>query len=257
MVSSHSQRGFSLVEVSVVILIMGLLLGGLMMPLSMQRENARLREAAEKLASVQEAVQGFALVNGALPCPATPGSDGLASPSGGGCTVQHGFVPATTLGLNGRRNDDNLLLDAWGSPIRYSVTASDADADGRWDFVTVGEMRNVSMPLLAPDLVICSTSAGSSATSCSGTSETLSQDAAAVIYSLGRDWASFGSADQLENVGTTLGGGASGATYRVASDRVFVDQGRSDLAGSEFDDLLLWIPPVKLYARLVETGHLP
>lgn len=255
--SPHSQRGFSLVEMSVVILIMGLLLGGLMMPLSMQRENARLREATDKLTSVREAVQGFALVNGVLPCPATPGSDGLAIPAGGGCAVQHGFIPATTLGLNGQRNDDNLLLDPWGSPIRYSVTASDANTDGRWDFVTVGEMRSVSMPLLTPDLVICSTAAGSSATACAGANETLSQAATAVIYSLGKDWATFGSADQLENVGANLGGGASGATYRVASDRVFVDRGRSDLAGTEFDDLLLWIPPAQLYGRLVETGHLP
>ena len=77
--SPRSQRGFSLVEVSVVILIMGLLLGGLMMPLSMQRENARLREAADKLESVREAVEGFALINGALPCPATPGSDEAAA----------------------------------------------------------------------------------------------------------------------------------------------------------------------------------
>jgi len=39
----ETQGGFSLVELSIVILIMGLLLGGLMMPLSVQRENARLR----------------------------------------------------------------------------------------------------------------------------------------------------------------------------------------------------------------------
>lgn len=253
----HSQLGFSLVEVSVVILIMGLLLGGLMMPLSMQRENARLREGKDQLESVRAAVEGYALVNGVLPCPATPGSAGVAALSGGTCATQHGFIPATTLDLNGQRNDDNLLLDPWGSPVRYSVTASDANTDGNWDFVAAGEMRTITMPLLQPDLVICSTAVGSSASACAGSSETVSQGATAVIYSLGKDWATFGSADQLENVGSNLGGGTSGATYRVASDRVFVDRGHSGLAGSEFDDLLVWIPPMRLYGRLVDTGHLP
>lgn len=251
------QQGFSLVELSVVILIMGLLLGGLMMPLSMQKENARQRTGEDQLMSVRAAIEGFALINGALPCPATPASAGVASLGGGGCTVQHGFVPATTLDLNGQRNGDNLLLDPWGSPLRYSVTSTDANTDGRWDFVTPGELRSVTMPLLAPDLVVCSTAAGSSSTACAGSSETLSQTATAVIYSLGKDWSTFGSADQLENVGGNLGGGATGTTYRIASDRVFVDRGRSDLAGSEFDDLLLWVSPSHLYGRLVETGHLP
>ena len=104
------QQGFSLVELSIVILVMGLLLGGLLMPLSVQRENARLKEGRDQLLSIQNSIEGFALVNGFLPCPATPASDGLAAPAGSACAVQHGFVPATTLDLNGQRNGDNLLL---------------------------------------------------------------------------------------------------------------------------------------------------
>ena len=133
-----NQDGFSLVELSIVILVMGLLLGGLMMPLSVQRDNAKLRDAREQIMSVQSVIEGFALVNGYIPCPATPASNGTASPAGGTCAAQHGFVPATTLDLNGQRNADNLLLDPWGSPLRYSVSSSDANTDGTWDFVTAG-----------------------------------------------------------------------------------------------------------------------
>ena len=57
------------------------------------------------------------------------------------------------------------------------------------------------------------------------------------MYSLGKDWTSFASSDQLENVGGTLGGGASGQSYPVAADVVWVSRGRSDRSGSEFDDL--------------------
>ena len=252
-----TQRGFSLVELSIVILIMGLLLGGLMMPLSVQRENARLRDGADQLATIEAAIEGFALVNGRLPCPATPASGGVASPAAGGCTTQHGFVPASTLDLNGQRNADNLLLDPWGSPVRYSVSRTDSNTDGTWDFVTAGEMRAVTMAALQPDLVICSTAAGSSGSACASNNETLSSSAPAVLYSLGKDWSSFSSPDQQENVGTTLGGGPSGSTYRVAVDVVFVSRSSSRLAGGEFDDLVIWMSPNSLYGRLVDAGHLP
>lgn len=255
--SHKKQQGFSLVELSIVILIMGLLIGGLMMPLSMQRENARLRDAREQLHSVQSAIEGFALVNGYLPCPATPASAGVAVALGGGCAAQHGFVPATTLDLNGQRNPDNLLLDPWGAPLRYSVSSSDVNVDGTWDFITAGEMRLVTMSLLQPDISVCSTAAGSSPTACASTNVTLTQQAPMVVYSLGKDWSSFTSADQLENVGANIGGGVSGNTYAVAADDVFVVRGNSDLAGSEFDDLVVWLSLHRLYGRLVDAGHLP
>lgn len=257
MQNRNRQSGFSLVELSIVILVMGLLLGGLMMPLSVQRENARVRDGVEQLETVQAAVEGFALLNGYLPCPATPASGGLAAPAGTACSVQHGFVPATTLNLNGQRNDDNLLLDPWGSPLRYSVSASDADGDGAWDFTNAGEMSDVTMPLLTPELTVCRTATGASATACGSVNVTLTDTSPVIVYSLGRDWAAFTSADELENVGANLGGGPSASTYRVAADPVFVVRGRSDQAGSEFDDLLLWIAPNRLFGRLVDAGHLP
>lgn len=257
MTTLSRQTGFSLVELSIVLLILGLVLGGLAMPLAVQRENARIKEGEEQLRSIQLAVEGFALVNGFLPCPATPASDGYAAASGGSCTAAHGFVPATTLDLGGGRNADNLLLDPWGSPVRYSVTASDADGDGNWDFISPGEMQSVTMPALLPDLVVCSTGAGSSATACSTANVTLADQSPLVIYSLGRDWTSFSSSDQLENVGGTLGGGVSGQNYPVAADGVFVARGRSDSSGDEFDDLVIWLSANTLYRRLVEAGRLP
>ena len=251
------ERGFTLVELAIVILIMGLVLGGLAMPLAVPRENARIRDSQTQLEVIRDAIEGFALVNGYLPCPATPASSGVASPSGGGCTEQHGFVPATTLDIGGVRNGDNLLLDPWGSPLRYSVTASDADANGSWDFTAPGEMAAVTMPVLQPDLVVCSSATGSTATACANANLTLSDQSPAIVYSLGKDWTSFSSTDQLENVGATLGGGASGASYPVAADDVFVMRGRSDGGGSAFDDQLLWLSANALYRHMIEAGRLP
>lgn len=253
----HRQRGFTLVELSIVILIMGLILGGLAMPLSVQRENARLKEAAGQIADIKEALLGFALVNGFLPCPATPSSNGFAAPAAGACVRQHGFVPASTLGLSGTRNDDNLLLDPWASAVRYSVSAADVDGDGNWDFTSNGEMRDVAMANLAPDLSICRTAAGSTATACADAAATLSGTAPLVVYSLGKDWAVSNGADQQENQGANVGGGPSGTSYRVANDSVFVSRSRSTQAGNEYDDIVGWLSPLHLYQRLVAGGQLP
>lgn len=253
----RQQQGFTLVELAIVILIMGLILGGLAMPLATQRENARFRDSREQLDTILSAVEGFALANGFLPCPATPASNGTAAAVAGGCVSQHGFIPATTLNIDGSRNADNLLLDPWGSPLRYSVTDSDADGDGTWDFTTAGEMRDVTMPVLLPDLTVCSSSAGAVATACGAANITLSDQAPIVILSLGKDWPAFSSADQVENVGTNIGGGPSGANYRIATNIVFVSRGRSNQPGNEYDDLVTWLSANTLYHGLVSVGRLP
>ena len=251
------QGGFTLVELAIVVLVIGLILGGLAMPLATQRENARLKDGREQIAGMLAAMEGYALVTGHLPCPATPASNGLAASVAGACTSQHGFVPAATLNLSGSRNVDGLLLDPWGSPYRYTVSNADADGDGQWDFTTPGELADVTLPLLAPDLVICSTAAGAGATACSGTATTLAAAAPMIVYSLGRDWSSFASPDQVENVGAVIGGGPSAASYRIAANPVFVQRGRSNQPGAEFDDLVNWLPANTLYRSLVTAGRLP
>ena len=252
-----AQAGFSLVELSIVLLIMGLLLGGIALPLAQQRDNARFKEAERQLGDVREALEGYVLAMGALPCPATPASSGGAMPSGGGCLEQHGFVPATTLDLRGSRNADNLLLDPWGSPLRYSVSASDANGNGQWDFLASADLRAAGLAALAPELTVCRRAAGASSTACGSGNDTLTGGSPAVVYSLGKDWAGFSSADQLANVGATLSGGPSGTSYRIAADVVFVDRGPSDQAGSEFDDLVEWLPSPVFYKRLLDAGFVP
>ncbi len=251
------QSGFSLVELAIVILIMGLVLGGLAMPLSVQRENARIREARDQMKLIEDAIHGYAISNGRLPCPATPASNGAAAANVGSCIAQHGFIPATTLGLSGARNNDNLLLDKWGAPVRYSVSASDSDSNGQWDLTTVGEMQNVTISSLMPDLVVCSTSTGTTATACGSANSTLTDTAPFIVYSLGEDWAGTTSADQMENIGGTIGGGASGQSYTVNLDGVFVTRDRSELSGAEYDDLVIWSSPNLLYKLMLEAGQLP
>jgi prepilin-type N-terminal cleavage/methylation domain-containing protein len=251
------QQGFSLLELAIVLVIVGLLLATLAMPLGARVEQARLAEARRQLDDVRQALVGHALAFDALPCPATPGSNGLAAATATGCTVRHGFVPAATLGLGGGRNRDNLLLDPWGNPLRYSVSASDANGDARWDFTVPGNLRAATMAALAPDLRVCSTAAGSTATSCGSAATTVATGVPAVVLSMGRDYATTTSADQLENVGATLGGGPSGTAWPVAADNVFVSRTAGEATGNEYDDSVTWVTPATLYGALVAAGRLP
>ena len=254
---SAAQRGFSLVELALVMTIMGFLIAGLVMPLSARVDQQRVATTQQQLAEIRAAIAGYALANDALPCPAIPASNGRSSTTANGCTRQHGFVPAVTLGLAGARNADQLLTDAWGNPIRYSVTNSDADGDGLWDFLRPGEMRNVTIAALAPNLSVCTTTTGSTATACANNARTVTANAPAVILSMGKDWATTTSPDQLENVGPNLGGGPSGINYRVANDIVFVSRTASTRAATAFDDVVTWVAPASLYGQLVAAGRLP
>ncbi|GJM11931.1 MAG: hypothetical protein DHS20C12_03340 [Pseudohongiella sp.] len=227
--------GFSILEMAIVMVIVGTILGGLLVSFSSVEERNRRTDAVSTLEEIKEALYGFAQVNGRLPCPATAGSVGLADPAiAGACTRQHGFVPWSTLGLSGTINDDELLVDGWLSPYRYSVTTSNGAA------FTTSISAITPLTNLAPDLEICDDAA-------CGT--TLFDSAPAVIYSLGADWDAFSSADEVENSGETTVAG-----YRMANDLRFVSTGYIE---DTFDDLITWISPSILYTRMIAAGQLP
>ncbi|OFZ66656.1 MAG: hypothetical protein A2V79_05780 [Betaproteobacteria bacterium RBG_16_56_24] len=238
----NQQNGFTLVEMAVVLMIVGLLLGGLLPTLSSQVEQQRTNETRKQLDEIQQALIGFAIVYGRLPCPAPPVAvSGVESPAGGGiCTnPDDGFVPAATLGLSGV-DSSGFVVDSWGNRIRYAVTAwTSAGIDV---FTTAGGMSTVGISNLSPNLLVCSssTASGFNGSSC-GTNNALtsSPGVPVVIFSTGKNGAQ-GSAGLDEQANTN-------------SDRVFV----SHTPTPDFDDLVIWLSPNILYNRMVTAGKLP
>src|SRR5688572_19844594 len=73
------QQGFSLAELAIVLLIVGLILAGVLTPLGAQIEIRKTAETTKILEDVKEALLGFAAANGRLPCPASDTSNGQES----------------------------------------------------------------------------------------------------------------------------------------------------------------------------------
>jgi prepilin-type N-terminal cleavage/methylation domain-containing protein len=233
-------RGFTLIELAVVIAVVGLLLGSIMVPLATQVEARQVGEARRMLRDASEALNGFAIANGRLPCPASSASNGLESPVGGGdCTHDHnGFLPAATLGLM-PTDQDGFAIDPWGNRIRYAVTNSNDSAFTRANGISTQYM--VSPP--TPDLQVCSTGIGISGGKCAAGSASATI-AAAVLFSLGPNGLAGGTGpDEAEN---------------QSNDRVFVSRlAGNSASGGEFDDIVEWLSPHILYNRLVAAGKLP
>ena len=242
--------GFTLVEMAVVLLIMGILLGGLLPTLSSRIEQQRLNDVRKQLDEMQQAVLGYTLINGRLPCPASSTSKGMESFSNGGnatngmCSnFDNGYAPAATLGLV---TTDGYAVDPWNNRIRYAVTKSNSNA-----FTTSNGMNLVGLANLAPDLLVCTTANGISASSCaSGAALTASPGVPLVIYSTGKN-GSYG--------GTGIDEAANPNPNSNNNDRVFVSHlpTAGSAANGEFDDVVIWLSPALLYYQMIAAGKLP
>ncbi|WP_372824746.1 prepilin-type N-terminal cleavage/methylation domain-containing protein [Polaromonas sp.] len=137
------QRGFSLIEIALVLVIVGLALGTGLSLLSAKTAQARIDSTKERAAAVRQALVNYVAQNSRLPCPAAPGlvrgvagynveqrnlvpvggevciaASGLVNNINGTALtgVSRGTVPCTTLGL-----PEDTCTDAWGVRFTYFV----------------------------------------------------------------------------------------------------------------------------------------
>ncbi len=250
--------GFTLIEMAIVLFIVALLMGGLLPTLTSQIEQRRNSDTSKQLNEIKDALIGYAVINGRLPCPASSTSNGAEYPVGGGnCTnFYNGFVPAATLGLSGTTDSSGFLIDSWGNRIHYAVTSWNSPSPVLNDvFTTANGMSTVGMSNFpttgTPHLQVCSTASASS-TSCSvaNSALTASPGVLAVIYSTGKNGGYGGTGpDEAENPNPKS----------ADNDRVFVSHlpTGSGAPNGYFDDIVIWISPNVLINRMVAAGKLP
>ncbi|ROH85778.1 type II secretion system protein [Pseudomethylobacillus aquaticus] len=232
------QEGFSLVEMAMVLAMVGLLLGSMSTPLSAMRDQAHQRQTRQQLSEAHDALIGYAISHGHLPCPAISALDGSEDRDPGtlGCNKRIGLLPWSALGISG--------LDSWQHRLGYSVTAAYADAANR---IHIGSLANRDITLRTRNP--------------SGTLVNLSNsnNIPAVVVShgarAGGAWNADGSkvADSsTSNSDEAVNSDGDGRVYiyRVASDN-------PDQPGGEFDDLLVWLSPHLYLSRVLAAGQLP
>ena len=217
-------RGFSLIELSIVLIVFALLAGSLLPLASGQRQQQEELRAARQLEQALEALYAHAVVYGHLPCPADPALAAADAQAGAAaCPREYGVLPWQTLGL--------AATDPWGSYISYFADkkftgppAPGAGASFGLHTEASGEVSvatgGIKLASQIPALLVCHGR---------NVHQAWRPDA-------GRN--AGGSVDEVEN------GKAS---------RNFVDR----LPDAGYDDLVRWVNPAVLKLRLVNAGRLP
>lgn len=228
--------GFTLFELAISMLIITLLATVLLTPITTQVTQARISQAKSDLDQINEALIGFAVAQSRprLPCPDTTGDgieDACANSNNGESTG--GNVPWATLNVP--------ATDPWGQRYQYRVNNAFTAATG-FTLTTVpsGACANGTPGTGTGIIKVCGDSACTPALVLTNVT---TNPIPALIFSRGPNGAAAPvSADETEN---------------IDNDCVFVSRTYSGVAGSEFDDLLVWLSPGILMSRMVTAQKLP
>ncbi len=105
------QKGFSLIELSLVLVIVGMMLTVGVGVMTHTMKSTKMSRAKANLGAIKNSLISYALARGRLPCPDTNG-DGS-----GNCTTSGvGELPYIDLSLSSAQKD------IWGLPYRYDTT---------------------------------------------------------------------------------------------------------------------------------------
>ena len=278
--NTSKQGGFNLVEIAIALVILALALGGVISAFAPQLANRGYATTQKQLIEITDAVNGFAVLNGRLPCPAQPGSLGQSQwctnrsglcgllitaptnpPDHGRCVNNgQGYLPAVTLGLTGATLPGvpaaGLVVDAWASPIRFAVSQQTATFAASANAACSSPLgcNGLTARLVLREAKVNMTTYGAplnattlrvcSATTASLIACNLNQELARpafLVFSIGSNGKTTVVVDELKNINKVVAIPPPPAVG-TPGDLVHISRTKNDTAGNEFDDLLYWMP---------------
>ncbi len=247
--------GFTLIELAVVLVIVGILLGSTLSSLSSRIEYTRKNETAVELEEIKQAMMAYAFINGNLPCPdcsdnaggcaaaaAADIADGVADydAANNRCYVNEslGNLPWVTLGM-GRS-------DAWGTRYRYSVQNVYADTNAAFSLGSAAGSAIIQEPDFAADAT-------------GAVTRILANNIVAVLLSHGPN--GFDGTDENNVARAVVPAANIDELENTDNDQFYYTRPETavgtTIAGGEFDDVVIWISEFELKAKMVEAGKLP
>lgn len=226
--------GFTLLELAIVLFILTLVLAGLLGPLSTQQEASHRADTMSQLKRIREALYGFAIANGRLPCPDTDndGEEQLSSASGCGGGPD-GDLPYADLGL--------AKNDIWNNRFHYRVDEDFANSAPP-DSDDQSADCNTTPPIPPSNVAFYLCSEGDIQIE-DGSGSSVATKIPAIVLSEGARYQ-----DDLQS---------ESEDENTDGDNEFVDRDYSLEEDNEFDDMLIWVSPFVLSHKMLEAGMLP
>ncbi|MCL5796689.1 MAG: type II secretion system GspH family protein [Gammaproteobacteria bacterium] len=234
-------KGFTLVEMAVVVAISGLLTAGGFQLFASSNDTANYKQTQHQMSEIKESLISGYIKTGRLPCPDT-GSDGIEDRNAntGACDNNgRGFLPHVTL------NMANSAADAWGERFKYIVSG-----DNTHFFTKPTSNCSYARPVTAEATTVNIKDLTTS------TESFLAKFSAFALLSTGKN----GRLTNTSMTGAFTNDGGCSSLDALEQENCNNDSllrygvHRGDANSIVFDDLVVWMGDVELLTYLMQAG---
>lgn len=261
------QAGFTLVELAVVIVIIGILASMGITALNVQMTNAAISVTKKNQDTIKDALIGYLGKNKRLPCPATDNLGGLDATSRNAvvpsnCKTYFGLVPYIELGL-----PKSVAVDGWDNFFTYAVssqwtatlntsvtpTAGGNITNKALNGFNVGNSGSITVKTRVPASQNPPTSVTTNSSKAVVALISYGLNGSGAFASKGTQRVAPSGADEVANAiaPTTLP--LVSRTLTTLYQREFTDK---DAGYGAFDDVVLWLSPNDIIISLIKDGSM-